>query len=122
MTLREKQTKFLIMDAKLVLFAAEQGCDIFCTEWFRTLEQQRIYIARGVSKTLYSKHLDGLAKDYVMLGDIKDDGIVNYTPDKYKKLGEFWESLGGRWGGRFGDNPLTEKIEGWDAGHFEFIE
>lgn len=120
MTLREKQTKFLIMDAKLVLFAAEQGSPIFCTEWFRTLEQQRIYVARGVSKTLYSKHLDGLAKDYVMLSDIKDDGIVNYTPDQYKKLGEFWESLGGRWGGRFGDNPLTEKIEGWDASHFEF--
>ena len=28
----------------------------------------------------------------------------------------------GRWGGRFGDNPLTEKIEGWDSGHFEYHE
>ena len=120
MTLREKQAKFLIMDALLVLKAKELGTVIVCLEWMRTIEQQRINVMRGASKTMDSKHLYGLAKDYCFFADIQDDGKINYEPDKYKELGEYWESLGGRWGGRFGDNPSTEKIEGWDSGHFEY--
>ena len=55
-----------------------------------------------------------------ILSRFEDDGKINYSPEKYKSLGEYWENLGGRWGGRFGDNLATEKIEGWDSGHFEY--
>lgn len=37
--------------------------DISVIEGLRTLETQKSYVARGVSKTLKSKHLDGLAVD-----------------------------------------------------------
>lgn len=120
MTLREKQVLFNAMLAKLILKAAELNTPIFILELYRSLETQKVYVARGVSKTLDSKHLLGLAADIVFLPDVKDDGKVNYSPEKYKALGLFWESIGGRWGGRFGDDPFTEKIEGWDSGHFEY--
>ena len=95
------------------------GTPLTPLEWIRSYEQQKIMVARKASKTMKSKHLTGLAMDFCFLSDIEDDGTINYSPDKYKELGEYWESLGGRWGGRFGDNPATETIEGWDAGHFE---
>jgi len=120
MTLREKQTIFAKLLGRLLCKATDLGTPVFILEMYRSIETQRVYISRGVSKTLNSKHIDGLAVDLVFLEDLKDDGKMNYSPEKYKALGEYWESLGGRWGGRFGDNPTTEKIEGWDSGHFEF--
>ena len=122
MTLREKQTQFADMVGKLLCKAPELGAPVFIMEIYRSLETQRVYVARGASKTLNSKHLEGLAVDLVFLEDLRDDGKINYSPEKYKPLGEYWESIGGRWGGRFGDNPSTEKIEGWDSGHFEYKE
>ena len=108
------------MIGELFCKATELGAPVFIMEMYRSLETQKAYVARGASKTLNSKHLDGLAVDLVFLGDLRDDGKINYSPEKYRPLGEFWESIGGRLGGRFGDNPATEKIEGWDSGHFEY--
>ena len=120
MTLRERQSVFAVMLGKLLCFADKQGTPVCILELYRSLETQKAYVARGVSKTLNSKHLEGLAVDLVFLEDLRDDGKMNYSPEKYLTLGQFWESIGGRWGGRFGDNPATEKIEGWDSGHFQF--
>lgn len=122
MTLREKQTRFAAMLGRLLVKTIDLGTSVFILEMYRSIETQRVYVARGVSKTLNSKHLEGLAVDLVFLKDLQDDGKINYSPEKYRPLGEFWESIGGRWGGRFGDNPATEKIEGWDSGHFEYKE
>ena len=119
MTNREWQDKFWHMFALLKLKADELGQPFIVIEWMRSLEQQKINVARGVSKTMNSMHLLGLAVDIAFLSDITDDRKINYTPDQYKMLGEYWESIGGRWGGRFGDDPKTTKIEGWDSGHFE---
>ena len=123
MTLRQRQSIFLIADAKLVIYANEILKDpIVCLEWLRTKEQQAIYVARKASKTMKSKHILGLAKDYAFLSDILDNSKIDYHPNKYKPLGIFWESLGPEygWGGRWGDNPDTQDIEGWDAGHFQY--
>ena len=121
MTLRQKQAAFVTMWARLILYAADElREELFVIEYFRSVETQRAYVARGVSKTMNSKHLQGLAVDLAFLADVLDDKILNYTPNHYRKLGEFWEGLGGGWGGRFGDNPATWNIEGWDSGHFEF--
>lgn len=121
MTLREKQAKFSIMVGKLLFKALLLGIQVVILELYRSLETQRGYVARGVSKTLNSRHLEGLAIDLAFLSDIMDDGKINYDPERYRVLGEYWEHLGGRWGGRFGDDPTTGKIEGWDAGHFEYV-
>lgn len=120
MTLREKQARFTSMLGILLRRASELGTPVFILELYRSAETQKIYFTRGASKTLDSKHLDGLAVDLVFLRDVQDDGKVNYKAEKYRDLGELWESLGGRWGGRFGDDPNTPLIEGWDSGHFEY--
>jgi peptidoglycan L-alanyl-D-glutamate endopeptidase CwlK len=120
MTVREKQALFWKMVAQLIERAASLGRDVVVLEWMRSKETQAQMVAKGASKTMNSKHCEGLAIDICFLDDLRDDGKLNYSADEYKELGTFWERIGGRWGGRFGDNPATDKIEGWDAGHFEY--
>lgn len=122
MSVRSKQAKFHYMLGMLLLKATELNTSIVILELYRDMATQKAYVARGVSKTLNSKHLSGLAVDIAFLEDIQDDGKINFAKEKYRSLGEFWESLGGRWGGRFGDDPDTKKIEGWDCLHFEFVK
>ena len=119
MTLRERQSRFWVMVARLIACAEASGTPIVVLEWMRSKETQAIMVARGSSKTMNSNHLLGLAVDVCFIDDLMDDSVINYSREKYKLLGEFWETMGGRWGGRFGDNPATPQIEGWDCGHFE---
>lgn len=119
MRLREKQAKFAWMLGLIIEQSQLRNEPIIIIEFYRDLATQRAYITRGVSRTMNSKHLEGLAVDIAFLRDIQDDGRINYDAEKYRSYGVFWESIGGRWGGRFGDNPATQKIEGWDLGHFE---
>lgn len=119
MTLRQKQAKFSWMLGLLFEHFQKNSEPLVVLELYRDVATQRTYVARGVSKTMNSKHLEGLAIDIAFLKDIEDDGKINYDAEKYRSYGVFWESIGGRWGGRFGDDPKTEKIEGWDLGHFE---
>ena len=120
MTLREKQSSFVWMLGSLLGQFASNGDAVVILEMYRSQETQLQYVRRGVSKTLLSKHLQGLAVDIAFLSDIQDDGVINYDAEKYRPYGQYWERLGGVWGGRFGDDPNTAKIEGWDLGHFEF--
>src|SRR5512135_2882293 len=101
MTLREKQTKFWFMVAQLILKSVTLKTPVFIFEWLRSEEQQRINVARGASKTMHSLHLKGLAVDLIFLDDIQDDAKLNYPADKYRALGEYWESLDPEnvWGG-----------------------
>ena len=48
-----------------------------------------------------SLHKLRLAKDYNLFVD--DDYITNGKHPAYEDLGTYWESIGGSWGGRFGD-------------------
>ena len=120
MTVRRRQSRFAAMLGMLLTKAAILGTPVVILELYRSIETQRAYVSRGASKTMNSKHLQGLAADLAFLEDIEDDGKINFAPDKYKDLGEYWESLGGRWGGRFGVKPEDyDKKFGWDCGHFE---
>jgi hypothetical protein len=47
-----------------------------------------------------SLHYQGLAKD-VLLFD--SNNIYLSKTEDHKEFGEYWESLGGTWGGRFSD-------------------
>lgn len=121
MTQREKQADFEIMEAKLILFAWEKlGLKLVRLEWLRSSAQQAINVAKGLSETMESDHCVGLASDFCFLGDILDDGKINWDLERYRPLGEYWESLGGRWGGRFGQKQGKAGKLGWDCGHFEY--
>lgn len=48
--------------------------------------------------------------------------VLPSSAPEWDTLGRIGESLGLTWGGRFGDNPGTVRIEGWDKGHFQLDE
>ena len=98
MTLRQKQSKFVQMVGKLIEWAYANGYELTFGEAARTQEQasQNAATGKGISNSL---HLIRLAVDFNLFvgGSYKTD-----TPS-YKPLGEYWESIGGAWGGRFND-------------------
>lgn len=98
MTLREKQSKFVRMVALLIQFAYEKGYELtFGDAWAQS----------GHKKN--SNHYIRLAID---LNLFKSGKYLNKTED-HKELGEFWESIGGIWGGHFKDgNHYSLEYEG----------
>jgi len=123
MSLREKQVIFAEMVAKLIIKANLIGTPVVVLEWYRDIERQKYLVSIGRSKTINSKHIVGLAVDLCFIDDLRDDGQMNWTADKYRHLGIYWESLDNknRWGGSFGvtDKDKEHGKFGWDAPHFE---
>ncbi len=60
---------------------------------------------KGIANSL---HCQRLAVDF----NLFINGIYQTDTAAYKPLGEYWESLGGAWGGRFKSRP--------DGNHFSF--
>ena len=122
-SLRAKQAVFANYVAQLISKATELGTPVVVLEWYRTEERQKYLVSIGRSKTMNSKHILGLAVDLCFLADLQDDGAMNWTADKYRHLGLFWENLdpNNKWGGSFGLTPIEKKQGkyGWDAPHFE---
>jgi len=88
MTLRQKQSKFVWMVALLIQFAYEKGYELtFGDAWAKNGHKQN------------SNHYIRLAID---LNLFKDGKYLKKTED-HIELGEFWESIGGAWGGRWED-------------------
>jgi len=97
-TLRQKQSKFVQMVGQLIEWAYANGYELTFGEALRTEQQAKANAARGAG-IANSLHLIRLAVDFNLFinGEYKTD-----TPS-YQPLGEFWESIGGAWGGRFND-------------------
>lgn len=96
MTLGERQRQFPPMLAKLIQFAYGAGYELTLGEAHRTAEQASwdAQQGKGIARSLHIIRLAidlNLFKDKVYLVDTED----------YRPLGEYWESLGGSWGGRF---------------------
>ena len=88
MTLGEKQRKFVRMVADLIIFAYSKGYELtFGDAWAKTGHRAN------------SNHYVRLAID---LNLFKAGKWLTETED-HRELGEYWESIGGSWGGRFGD-------------------
>lgn len=96
MTLSEKQALFTVMIGQLILFADQHGLRLTFGEAYRTPEQAALNVKKG-SGIKNSLHTQRLAVDFNLFinGEYKTDSH-DYLP-----LGEYWESLGGTWGGRF---------------------
>jgi len=90
-TLREDRVKFTGMLARLLAFAESRGYEVAIDFVKRCAE-----CPVGTAKSL---HKDGLAVDL----NLYKAGRYLRTTEAHKPLGEFWEALGGAWGGRFGD-------------------
>lgn len=88
MTLREKQSKFVAMVADLIRFAYDNGYELTFGDAFAQFGHKK-----------NSLHYYRLAID---LNLFKNGEWLKQTED-HKMLGEYWESIGGSWGGRFND-------------------
>jgi hypothetical protein len=91
MTLREKQSKFTKMVGELILFAYENGYELTLGNAYRSSRDPT-----GSRKSLHRKRL---AIDI----NLFIEGKYQRTTRAHEPLGEFWKSIGGTWGGDFGD-------------------
>ena len=69
------------------------------------------------TKTLDSIHLYGCAIDVWLM---KNGSRLPDNHPAWDNFGVLAEAYGFVWGGRFGDDPKTKKIEGWDKCHIEY--
>ncbi len=117
LSLRQKQSLFLVNFAKLILWATEQGYAVTAGELLRTEEQHKWNQQHGRTKAVRSLHQDKLAGDLSLFINGK------YTEDvaKYAPLGKHWCSLHpkNRWGGDFRKDGDVTTNDSWDPFHFE---
>lgn len=99
MTLGQKQQEFTLMVSKLIQFAYENGYRLTFGDAYR---DPRVHGEVGVKKSYSSAnslHKERLAVDF----NLFKDGKYLTASEDHRPLGEYWESLGGSWGGRFND-------------------
>ena len=102
---------------ELLARCLETGIPLMIIDTLRTPEEHQANLAKGVSWTKHSKHLDGLAIDvcpyeaYQLHGP--DKLQWNAADPAWERIGAVGESLGLRWGGRW---------EQKDLGHFEMTK
>ena len=131
--LLQKQFKFSILISDFISWLYSQGYTVQKGDAWRSTD--KLYVPSGVegfeddekysyqellfynkkTKVTYGKHNDRLAEDLLIWKEFKQ-----LTKEEYRPIGEKWEEMGGRWGGRFGvpkDQYAT--TIGWDSNHFE---
>lgn len=99
MTLGQKQRLMTRLIADLIIFAYDNGYELTLGDAYR---DPRVHGAVGVKQSYSSAnslHKERLAIDFNLF---KDGKYLTQTED-HRLLGEYWESLGGTWGGRFQD-------------------
>lgn len=130
MTLSEKQRAFTKLLGQLLVHIYEHGDEATLGDVWRSNDRlmcthvpekshtyQELLAYNGRSKVSGDgSHQMRLAADILLWRD------GHYVADRepYRKYGEHWESLGGRWGGRFGLKPEQyATLVGFDPQHFE---
>ena len=97
-SLRKKQTRFAGMVAELIRHCHAFGYEVTLGEAWRSDEEARRLAksGKGIARSL---HCDRLAIDINLFwaGEFLQD------TESHRPIGEWWESIGGAWGGRFGD-------------------
>ena len=88
MTLRQKQSKFVLMVSRLIAFAYDHGYELTFGDAYAT-----------TGHMANSLHYQRLAIDL----NLFRDGKYLTNTEAHLPLGLFWESIGGAWGGRFKD-------------------
>jgi hypothetical protein len=98
-TLSQKQRRFAAMTVKLFAFILENGYEFTYGDAFRDPRVHGIFGLKKGYGHANSLHKLKLAIDV----NLFYRGRYLTTTEAHKVFGEFWESLGGTWGGRFND-------------------
>lgn len=108
-SLREKQSRFVRMVADLLHFAHTRGYEFTFGDAYRDPRSHGKLGEKVGYSSAWSNHKLRLAID---LNLFKDGKFLTETKD-HEPLGVYWESIGGSWGGRFGDgNHYSLEHEG----------
>jgi hypothetical protein len=111
---------FLLNVGRLLLKAHELGIPVIIFTFWRSPEDQVKEFYAGRSRTISGLHPRWLAIDLALWDDMDKDGTVDKVEirwerdPRYTTLGQYWESLGGVWGGRWKDP--------YDPYHFEWSD
>jgi hypothetical protein len=112
----EKQVRFELATAKLVIQASIDGIELICFRFISTMAEDLAYFNQGKSeidpRITPTMHMQRLAKDFAVIVDGKILWDRNLA---YDRVGEIAESLGLRWGGEWkslGDIYHVEYQEG----------
>jgi hypothetical protein len=99
-TLREKQSLFVLLVARLIQHATDEGYELTFGEAYRSPEEAARLAATGAG-IANSLHTSRLAIDM----NLFVDGVYRTTTEAHRPLGEWWERQHElcRWGGRFND-------------------
>lgn len=97
MGIRNRQSEFVCMAGKLIDFAYTKGYELTFGDAYA-----RFGHVRG------SFHYIRLAIDF----NLFKDGVYLTETEDHQELGEYWESIGGTWGGRFRDGNHYSYGEG----------
>jgi len=104
MTLREQQSAFLLDTIKLFDYAHSLGFELTYGDAYR---DPRVHGKMGEKKSYSSansKHKQRLAIDI----NLFRNGEFLQSTEAHAPLGEFWESIGHKWGGRWNDGNHYE--------------
>ena len=99
MSMVNKQGKFTLMVAQLVVFAFYRGYTMTYSDAYREPSLHGKYGEKKSYSHAKSLHKLRLAVDF----NVFKDGLLLSDGKDFQELGEFWESIGGSWGGRFKD-------------------
>lgn len=100
MSLQQLQSRFAGMVSKLIVRAGELGYEVTLGEAYRPPEQAALMAKQGKG-IVNSLHCERLAIDL----NLFHNGVYLTATQDHKELGEWWESIGGAWGGRFQPKP-----------------
>lgn len=100
MTLRQKQSLFVVLVGRLIQYATELGYELTFGEAYRSPEEAKrlAKLGLGIENSL---HTTKLAIDL----NLFRDGKYLSSTEAHRKLGEWWERQHElcEWGGRYGD-------------------
>lgn len=98
-TLGQKQRMFTLMIAELIQYAYSLGYELSVGDFYR---DERLHGKWGVKNSYSSAHSTHKVR---LAGDLNlfIDGVYQTSTEAHKPLGEYWEAMGGTWGGRFQD-------------------
>lgn len=98
-TLGQKQRRFTKMIGLLIEWAYQNGYELTFGDAYRDPRTNGAMGERKGYSHPSSNHKQRLAVDFNLF---KDQVWLSKSED-FKPLGEYWESMGGTWGGRFND-------------------
>lgn len=107
-TLRQKQSIFAFLVARLLIFMNDNGYEFTLGEAWRSPEEalRLSKLKRGIKNSMHTKRLA------VDINLFKGNNFLSDT-ESHRIFGEWWERqhINCRWGGRYGD-----------GNHYEFLE